>query len=88
MCSSHLDLISKLEEMPGFETMNNAIKLLNQEKLGAPVNNFANFSNPNFATLRRGEGASKARAALDPEKMYREVRQNFLFAITEMLRFK
>ena len=72
MCSSHLDLISMLEKMPGFETMNYAIKLLNQEKLGAPVN-----KPPNYATLRKGEGASKARAALDPEKMYREVSRKF-----------
>ena len=83
MCSSHLDLISMLEKMPGFETMNYAIKLLNQEKLGAPVN-----KPPNYATLRKREGANKARAALDPEKMYREVRQNFSFSINEMLRLK
>ena len=83
MCSSHLDLISMLEKMPGFETMNYAIKLLNQEKLETPLN-----KPPNFATLRTGEGASTARTALDPEKMYLEVRQNFSFAITEMLRFQ
>ena len=71
MCSSHLDLISMLEKMPGFENMNYAIKLLNIEKLGLNQN-----KTQNYATLKRGEGGLKAKAALDPEKMFREVRRN------------
>ena len=71
MCSSHLDLISMLEKMPGFENMNYAIKLLNIEKLGLNQNKTQNYS-----TLKRGEGGLRAKAALDPEKMFREVRQN------------
>ena len=64
-----------LEKMPGFENMNSAIKMLNIEKLGG--GGAVGKAQP-YATLKRGDAASKAKAALDPEKMFREVRFVFI----------